>query len=393
VNQAAIYTRLVMPPRTVAAAGLAALAVGMGIGRFAFTPILPLMQAEGALTLASGGWLAAANYAGYLAGALSAPLVPAALGVRAGLAGVALFTLAMPFVHAVGAWIVLRTAAGVASAWVLVHVSAWTLERLALARPELSGVVYAGVGAGSALAGLVCLGVLELDLGADAAWIALGVSALLATVLIWPLFTDRRRGGFRAQGVRWNGTAILLASCYAAFGFGYIIPATFIPALARETLGEASVYAWAWPIFGLAAAASTVAAAPLVRRLGERAVWIAGHLVMAAGVAMPLALPGVAGIAAGALCVGATFVVITMAGLQEARRLAGAGLLAGMTAAFAMGQIAGPAFVSLLAHAGGRLEHASLAASLVLAVSALVLLLRRTSHDRTPPAPSPRSDV
>ena len=110
---------------------------------------------------------------------------------------VALFTLAMPFVHAVGAWIVLRTAAGVASAWVLVHVSAWTLERLALARPELSGVVYAGVGAGSALAGLVCLGVLKLRLGADAAWIALGVSALLATVLIWPLFTDRRRGGIR----------------------------------------------------------------------------------------------------------------------------------------------------------------------------------------------------
>ena len=62
------------PSLVLRCAGLAALAVGMGIGRFAFTPILPLMQAEGALTLASGGWLAAANYAGYLAGALSAPL-------------------------------------------------------------------------------------------------------------------------------------------------------------------------------------------------------------------------------------------------------------------------------------------------------------------------------
>ena len=367
-----------MPPRTVAAAGLAALAVGMGIGRFAFTPILPLMQAEGALTLASGGWLAAGNYAGYLAGALLAPLLPTAIGVRAGLAGVALFTLAMPLVQQVGAWILLRALAGVASAWVLVHVSAWTLERLALARPELSGVVYAGVGAGSVVAGLVCLGVLELRLDADSAWVALGVTALLATVMVWPLFTDSRRGGSQVRPFRWNGTAILLASCYAAFGFGYIIPATFIPALARETLGEARVYAWAWPIFGVAAAASTVAVVPVVRRLGERAVWVGGHLVMAAGVVAPLALPGVVGIAASALCVGATFVVVTMAGLQEARRLAGAGLLAGMTAAFAAGQIAGPAFVSLLAHAGGRLEHASLAASLVLVVSALVLLVRRT---------------
>jgi MFS family permease len=367
-----------MPPRNAAAAGLAALAVGMGIGRFALTPILPLMQAEGALTLAAGGWLAAGNYAGYLAGALSAPLVPGALGVRAGLVGVALFTLAMPFVHEVGAWIALRALAGVASAWVLVHVSAWCLERLApLARPELGGVVYAGVGAGSAVAGLVCLCVLQRRLGSDAAWLALGGLALLATALLWPLWGAAAAGGARRR-VRWNAAAVVLALCYAAFGFGYIIPATFIPALARETLGEARLYAWAWPLFGAAAASSTVAIAPIVRRLGNRAVWIGGHLVMAAGIAAPLVLPGVAGIAACALCVGATFMVITMAGLQEAIRLGGAGLLAAMTAAFAAGQIAGPALVSLLAHAGGRLEHALLAACLALVASALALLVRRT---------------
>jgi hypothetical protein len=84
-----------MSPAAVAAAGLAALAAGMGIGRFAFTPVLPLMQAEGTLTLAGGGWLAAANYAGYLAGALTSTLVPGSLAVRAGLAGVALCTLLM----------------------------------------------------------------------------------------------------------------------------------------------------------------------------------------------------------------------------------------------------------------------------------------------------------
>src|SRR4051812_8488166 len=76
-----------MSPLAVAAAGHAALAVGMGIGRFAFTPVLPLMQAEGLLDLAAGGWLAAANYAGYLAGALSAPLLSRPHGVRLRLAG------------------------------------------------------------------------------------------------------------------------------------------------------------------------------------------------------------------------------------------------------------------------------------------------------------------
>jgi MFS family permease len=364
-----------MSPAAIAAAGLAALAVGMGIGRFAFTPVLPLMQAEGALTLAGGGWLASANYAGYLAGALSAPLLRSATAVRAGLAGTALLTLAMALRESFLVWMLARALAGVASAWVLVHVSAWSLERLA--RGGLSGAVYAGVGAGSIVAGALCLVVIELDLGARAAWLALGAVAMMATAGLWPLFNDSTRTARRANAMRWNGEALRLVLCYAAFGFGYIIPATFIPAFARETLGDPALYGWAWPLFGAAAALSTVAAAPLVRRFGERRVWIGGHVVMAAGVAAPLVLAGMAGIVLCALCVGATFMVVTMAGLQEGRRHGGAGLLAAMTAAFAAGQIAGPAFVALLAHFGAPSALASAAASAVLVASAAALTSRR----------------
>jgi MFS family permease len=367
-----------MSPAAVAAAGLAALAVAMGIGRFAFTPILPLMQAEGALTLAGGGWLAAANYAGYLAGALSAARVAPAVALKGGLAATAALTLAMAAREDFVLWLLARAGAGVASAWVLVHVSAWTLERLAAARrPALSGAVYAGVGAGSIAAGAVCLAVLHLGLGAGAAWLALGALAGALTAALWPLFRERSRIARRAGGMRWNAEAIRLVLCYTAFGFGYIIPATFIPALARETLGEPALYGWAWPLFGAAAAASTLAAAPLAQRFGDRRVWIGGHLVMAAGVAAPIFVPGMTGIVASALCVGATFVVITMVGLREAGRLGGAEVLAAMTAGFAAGQIAGPVFVAALAHAGGGLAHASAAAALLLVVSAFILMERK----------------
>lgn len=344
----------------------------MGIGRFAFTPVLPLMQAEGTLTLAAGGWLAVANYAGYLAGALTAPLVSSALGARAGLAGVALFTLSMALTEQILIWTLLRAAAGVASAWVLVHVSAWCLQRPS-SHPASSGAVYAGVGIGSVVAGLTCLVAIELHYAARYAWLALGAISCAATLLLWPLFAQKTQSAHRATRVAWNRHAALLVLCYGAFGFGYIIPATFIPAFAREALGSAVLYAWAWPVFGAVAAASTVAAAPLVRRLGERRVWIGGHLVMAAGVAAPLALPGMPGILVSAVCVGATFMVITMTGLQEARKLGGAEVLAAMTAGFALGQIAGPAFVSLLALAGARPEYASLAACLALVASAAAL--------------------
>src|SRR5258707_3463250 len=69
----------------IALAGFAALAVAMGIGRFAFTPILPMMQAEGAIDVAQGGWLASANYVGYLIGGLTAVGLwspPAAISAR-----------------------------------------------------------------------------------------------------------------------------------------------------------------------------------------------------------------------------------------------------------------------------------------------------------------------
>ncbi|HEY1290157.1 MAG TPA: YbfB/YjiJ family MFS transporter [Burkholderiales bacterium] len=380
MNVRSTYTAS-MSPAAVAAAGLAALAAGMGIGRFAFTPILPLMQAEGTLTLAGGGWLAAANYAGYLAGALSAPLVPARRAVRAGLSGIALFTLAMALEHRLASWIALRAAAGVASAWVLIHVSAWSLARLAsLSRPALSGVVYSGVGAGAALAGAVCLAVLHLRLGADHAWIALGLVALVVALASWPVFAGETGPAARKGSFTWDRASVVLVACYGAFGFGYIIPATFIPAFARETLGDAALYGWAWPVFGAAAAVSTVAAAPLSRRFGARAVWIGGHLVMAAGVAAPLFVHGMAGIVACALCVGATFVVITMAGLQEASKLGGANVLAAMTAGFAAGQIAGPAFVSLLVHAGGSPALASVAACALLIVAAAALALWRSEQ-------------
>src|SRR5690606_8090565 len=74
-------------PARVAIHSLLGLAAAIGIGRFAFTPLLPLMQAEG-LSLGAGAWLASANYLGYFAGALAATIAPPVLhrAIRGGLA-------------------------------------------------------------------------------------------------------------------------------------------------------------------------------------------------------------------------------------------------------------------------------------------------------------------
>jgi MFS family permease len=356
----------------------------MGIGRFAFTPLLPMMQADAGVTLAQGGWLASANYAGYLAGALWAAAQPvrAAPAIRIGLLAIGLSTAAMGLSGNLSVWLFLRAVAGIASAWVLVHVSSWCLERLApLGRPLLNGTVYAGVGTGILFAGLLCVAFMRFDLSAAEAWIALGAASLAASALLWPVFGSSSSPARAAAGKpRWDREALRLVACYGAYGFGYIIPATYLPVMARSSIEDPALFGWAWPLLGAVAAASTLAVAPLAGRLNNRQVWIAAHLIMALGVAAPLPFRGMAGILLAAVCVGATFVVVTLVGMQEARRLAGeraARLMAAMTAAFAAGQILGPLFVAAVAGAGGTLHWAMAAASGVLIASAGALVRRR----------------
>ena len=366
----------------VALAGLAALAVAMGIGRFAFTPMLPMMQADSGLSLIAGGWLAAANYLGYLFGALSAGFFRrSGRVIRVGLLVIAGTTLAMGITHQPAVWAALRLAAGMASAWVLVHVSAWCLPRL-MARRTLAGAVYAGVGVGIVVAGALCAALMAWRAASSDAWIVLGAVSLLATLLIWNVFSPSGSAGRGRETREWNAQWWPLVLCYGAFGFGYIIPATFLPVMARGELADPALFGWAWPAFGAAAAASTVLTAMYSNHVSHRLSWALAQLVMALGVGAPLAVHGLAGILIAALCVGGSFMVVTMTGLQEALQVAGAQaarLVAAMTAAFATGQILGPVVASLLIEARGGLSGALLAGCLLLAMSVFALLLKTDS--------------
>src|SRR5215813_11288035 len=369
-------------PLVIALAGLTALGLALGIGRFAFTPILPMMRQDAVVSVGQGGWLASANYFGYLLGALSAVTlrIRATTAIRAGLVVIALGTVSMGLAESFAAWLVLRAIAGVGSAWVLVFGSAWALGKLSAAgRPLLRGTVFAGVGTGITVAGLICVALMQWGAVSPRAWQGLGVIALVGTMTIWrTLRTDdadsRKQGQPQTgQSYRWNFDSVRLVLCYGAFGFGYIIPATFVPAMAREFVKDPFVFGWSWPIFGIAAALSTLVAAAGTQFVGNRRLWAVSHLVMALGVSAPVMWPTIDGIMIAAFLVGGTFMIPTMSGMQEARIVGGShatSLMAVMTAAFATGQIGGPLLVTYAVGLNGDLSRPLLVACLLLVVSA-----------------------
>lgn len=358
--------------------GMAGLASAMGIGRFAFTPALPLMQAEG-LDLVAGSWLASANYLGYLLGSLLClwlPKQPAAWA-RSGLLLVAVTTLLMGASDSFMWWLTWRLLAGIGSALVLVGLSAWCLAQLVESgRGKLAGVFYAGVGSGLVVAGLAGLIAGLAAWHSNWLWGALGSMALL----VWWCVRADLRGEVeqapvavplgREKVMRHAGLLV----CYASLGVGYILPATFLPALARLQLGDPALFGWVWPVFGITGAISTLVAAPLVTRFTPRRVWAVANLVMAVGVGLPVLFTGLPVLLVSAFCVGGTFMVITMAGLQEARALGGARLIAGMTASFAVGQMAGPLLVGW---AAGDLRWPGIGGVVFLLLASFYLVSRR----------------
>ena len=143
----------------------------------------------------------------------------------------------------------------------LIHVSSWCAARLAvLGRPALNGVVFAGVGAGIVFAGALCIALMTLGAGSRMAWL-LRVAGFLVTATVWPVVKEvgsATKVPFTRY--RWTPDALRLVACYAAFGIGYIIPATFVPVMAKAVIQNPAIFGWAWPVFGAAAVASTLMA-------------------------------------------------------------------------------------------------------------------------------------
>jgi predicted MFS family arabinose efflux permease len=362
------------------------MAAAIGIGRFIYTPILPGMVEDLHLTKGQAGLIAAANFLGYLAGALA---TAAARGRGDGrrlllvaLAASAATTAVMAISSSMPALLLWRFAGGVASAYTLVLASALILDRLnATGQAGYSALHFSGVGTGIAVSAAMTW-VLGADgLGWRAMWLGGGLLSLLALTAVAGLIPPGQNAPAPAGAHKQPHAArlpmVLLALAYGLFGFGYVITATFLVAIVRGSAEAQALEPVIWLALGLAAIPSVTLWVGAGRRIGVMPAYALACLVEAVGVFASVAADSIAGLLAASILLGGTFMGLTSLGLigggnlapDQPRRIVGA-----LTAAFGVGQIIGPVVAGYGYDFTGSFFWPSMLAVAALIVSAVLAM-------------------
>ena len=364
-------------------ASFIALIMAMGIGRFSLTPQLPHLISEGQIDLTGAGLIAAANYLGYLLGALDAIRAKRPDQVQGRLhAGLWLcVVLTLISVLAQGFWphLLLRFGTGIASAWVMVMITSLSQHLAVTAnRPRLGALVFAGPGVGVLLTGLLALVANLWGQNSATLWLIYAAAALIMVLAILPILpqpaTLPAATHISQLDTRQPGIG-RLGAIYGLYGLGYIIPATFLSQMASAQFHgqwQADLF---WPAFGLCAAIGVVLISLRRPTPGTTGYWLMGGLWIQALGVLACLLPSSTGLALGVILCGTPFLACMPLVMQRSRELdphATQRNAALLTACFAVGQLAGPLLAALSSHFSGTLHPALLIAASGLMLAAML---------------------
>ncbi|WP_312797710.1 YbfB/YjiJ family MFS transporter [Tianweitania sp.] len=366
-----------------ALAGMASLATAMGIGRFVFTPLLPSMMTGAGLTVSQAGWVASANFVGYLLGAILAAGGWAHGKERiialSSLLASSLLAAAMGLGNDFILFMLIRFVAGLASAFCLVFTTTLVFARLGQAgRMDLQAIVFSGVGLGIALSSVLTGIVYVEEASWRWGWFASGALSLAGTLVVFLLLEPAAKGGSVAEReppLPKSRPFWAMTLAYGIFGAGYVVTATFLIAIVRAGNGGALMEAGVWLVTGVTAFLSLHVWKIAAARVGVVGAYVAACLIESFGVLASVMIPGTVGPLIGGALLGATFMVITAYGLAAGRistPTAPRKALAVMTAAFGIGQVLAPIAAGYVAAWTGGFLVPSLGAAVLLLLSGAI---------------------
>lgn len=361
--------------------GMMVLALGMGIGRFLYTPMLPVLLAEGRFSFSELSWIASVNYAGYLVGSLLFSFglfhLPGRLRPLLFTSAVAtgILILAMAaLTHPVGVMLA-RFLAGVASAGMLIFGSTLILQHTR--HPFVVASLFSGVGVGIALGNEYVIAGLQLALTSQTLWTGAAAFSGLLVVLLALLLPSRAHAippaplaKAKHQPMRWW----LLAILYGLAGFGYIIVATYLPLMAKDA-GSPLLTVHLWTLVGLSIVPGCFGWLWAAKRWGVLQCLTANLVIQGACVLLTLASGSPTLLVLSSIGFGATFMGTTSLVMTLARQLSVPGnlnLLGFVTLTYGIGQILGPLLTTFFASGTEAITRATLCGALALLIAALI---------------------
>ncbi len=379
----------------VLSAGIFSLILVLGVARFSYTPLLPLMQKQAGLGIAEAGWLAAINYAGYLSGALIASLISDLVLkdrlYRIGMVVAILSTAVMGLTTDVTIWALSRFVAGLSSAAGMLLGTGLILNWLIRHhhRSEL-GIHFAGIGLG--IAGCAAaVAVMSHWLDWQQQWFAFTAIGclLLIPALRWLPAPDTSGMTKSGQKMEDNPPSRLFMrlfmAAYFCAGVGYVVSATFIVAIIEHLPGLAGHGNLVFLAIGIGAAPACINWDFIARRIGDLNALIAAAVLQIIGILLPVVVGGLAAAIFGALLFGGTFIgmvslVLTMAGRYYPTRPAK--MMGKMTLSYGAAQILAPAITGWLATRLGSYDAGLYLAAAVMVVGTILLLILKGVEKR-----------
>lgn len=338
--------------------------ITVGIARFAYTPMLPEMVADIGLTETVAGFLAAANYAGYLSGALLISLIHnLQLKVklyRYGLIAAVFTTLCMAATTNEWLWYVLRYISGLSSAagillgaGLLMH---WLRQNKAKA--EL-GIFFSSLGIGIVITAITAQ-LIKVQYSWDQQWIIYGLLSLLLIfpVMFWfPDFTkstvdSQQIDHKEAQPLPSKQFFLTLQAAYFCAGFGYVVTATFLITIV-ELLPNMKGLGWVvWLLVGIAAAPGCWLWDLYVRKVGLWSSLFQAYILNMVSTALLLFDPSATVVFISAVIYGFSFIGIVSMTLSMIGRLYpenSSRSMSHLTFSYGLAQVIAPALVGIIA--------------------------------------------
>ena len=376
--------------------GIFSLMIAMGIGRFAYTPILPLMQNALSFTNAEAGYLASSNYAGYFVGAILAGVLPLkkykTLYLRLSLMVSILTTCIMGLSHFYILMLIVRFISGVASAFIFVLASSIVLDKLAVTgKTNWSGFFYSGVGLGIFFSTLFIPSLNNLFMW-EGVWVGLAIVSVILTIFVWLWLKDSPNSMIKKEEqivirqtppLKWLPWLII---AYGLEGLGYIVTGTFIVSIAENSSIFSIDSTFVWMVVGLFAIPSCLIWSTLAKKWGFVKSLVFSMILQSIGIALPVFWLTQASLIISALLFGATFMGITTLATTLARLISPSNssrVIGYLTAIYAAGQMIGPTIAGIQSSYTQSFNSTLIGAASVVFIGA-VLLVSGIRFDRMP---------